>query len=184
MIKGAVRGQRVYERRFDHDEALRRKTAGESVASLAREYGVTENAVWQAISPATKESNRRAMAALRARGRCERCGGWKNGATKAKHCKRCSADLRITTATETTLQCISCKEFKPDNDFPFSRSVAEFRRGRHTECRVCQTISRRKRRHKSIEATRAYDRAYKRRKRWEQMTPLQRATLKSEEAPE
>ncbi len=165
MIKGATRGKRVYTRKFDHDEAKRRKEAGESVASLAREYGVTPHAVWMVVSPKSKADNLRAQAKLRAKGRCERCGGWKHGATAAKVCQRCAADLKITTVTETTLQCIRCKEFKPDAEFPFNRAESAIRRGRHGECRACNTIARREHRQRNREADNKYQREYKRRRR-------------------
>lgn len=157
---------RVYQRKFDHEDALRRKEAGETVASLAREYGVSESAVWAAISPRTKACNLRAAAARRERGRCERCGGWKHGGTPAKLCASCAMDDRATGVREHELHCFSCGEWKPDAEFPYNKGGQQRRRGRHSQCRVCQTIARRDHRRRNREAARAYERArYARRKR-------------------
>jgi transposase-like protein len=45
----SARRNRVYERKFNHEEAVRRHDAGASYSTLAREYGVTPMTVRRVV---------------------------------------------------------------------------------------------------------------------------------------
>ena len=53
----------------------------------------------------------------------------------------------VTSVREDTLKCSSCRMWKPDDAFT-SNVSDKHRRGRHNQCTPCQTIARRKYRHK------------------------------------
>lgn len=158
---------RVYHRKFDHDEAKKRYEAGESVAGMAREFGVHVSAVWQVVSPRIVESQRRLHERLRAAGECERCGGWKNGLTQTALCHKCAMADRVTSVRPTTLRCGTCREWKSDGEFAGARTNPA-RRDRHDQCRPCSTKARREYRQRNREADNAYERAYRARRRAEQ----------------
>lgn len=143
---GKERGARGYQRRFDHDEARRRYAAGESVAALAREYGVTESAVYLVVSAKQAASARALHERYRTADRCERCGAVKSLFSRytsgSRLCRSCAMDDRATSVREGELRCSSCGEWKPDDDFPRNRSARLRRRGRHNQCRSCQTNAR------------------------------------------
>lgn len=46
---------RVYKRRFPHEEAIERHRLGESISAIARSYGVTPQAVRRIVIPGEKE---------------------------------------------------------------------------------------------------------------------------------
>ncbi len=169
LIKGAKFGKHQYFRKFDHDEAKRRNAAGESAASLAREYGVSTTAVLAVVSQRIRASMDRAKERIRQSGRCERCGGPKNGLSSYSHganlCRSCAFDDLATSVRDTELRCSKCREWKPDEDFPRNRSESIRRRGRHDQCRACNTIARRAHRRRNREADNTYQREYNRRRR-------------------
>lgn len=99
--------RRIYERKFDWTDARRRYAAGESMLSLAKEYGVNPSAVQRVIrlpeyrvAAATPEQ----MAALSALARdqvpCPRCERPMSRA--ATLCKPCHGETRAFA--ETTLR--------------------------------------------------------------------------------
>jgi hypothetical protein len=158
-------GSRIYQRAFNYDEARARHRAGETCAQLAAEYGVSSTRVWQVINP---EGGRRAAEASEAwsrSGKCPDCGGPMRRNGRSQRCRPCYLLLRATTVRPTELQCSTCREWKPDDAFPFNRRESFTRRGRHGQCRTCQTIARRSYRQRHPEASRAYDRAYKAKRR-------------------
>ena len=65
-------------RRFDHEEARRRFAAGESLASLARAFGVSWSAVQHAVDAEARARDRAAGRRFTERhhvAECEECGG-------------------------------------------------------------------------------------------------------------
>lgn len=156
-------------RTFDYDEARRRHAAGESYASLGREFGVSQQAVTRACDDGVRTRMDRASAEWIRSGRCPDCGrpATRHGLQKQLRCRTCAAHLKTTSVRDSELQCVVCREWKPDDEFP--RSVAEpQRRSRHTNCRACCTVQRREYRQRNPEKERAYQRAYKRKRRAEQ----------------
>jgi ribosomal protein S27E len=150
---------RVYKRRFDWDEARRRRAEGESISALAREYGVSIMAVYYAVNDEARarmaETNYRWVRSAR----CPDCGAQttRHSATEDRRCVNCAAIARATSVREDELQCITCREWKPDDQFPSDyRRIA--RRGKHRQCRPCQTKARRDYRHRHREAEAAYSR--------------------------
>lgn len=49
-----------------------------------------------------------------------------------------------TSVRPDALRCVTCHEWKSDEDFPLDAGGRKARRGRHKECRPCGTISRQK----------------------------------------
>jgi predicted RNA-binding Zn-ribbon protein involved in translation (DUF1610 family) len=138
-VLGKTRGRRQYVRAFDYEEARRRHANGESVSDLAREYGVSSDRVRQVVFP---EVGRRADERKAAyRYVCPDCGE-RIATRKNARCRPCSVVRMRVSVREDTLQCVTCQQWKPDEDFPSNRSE-EHRRGRHTSCRSCQTINKR-----------------------------------------
>lgn len=134
---------------FDHEEALRRHAAGESVAALATEYGVTPQAIYYVIAltdPMRRDgylSYNRKWQRDRYRKPCVRgCGrlAWHQRGSEGV-CRRCRNAERATTVRATELLCTRCGEWKVDDDFPGAANNVG-RRGRHSLCRVCQTKAR------------------------------------------
>ncbi len=161
---------RIYQRKFDHGQAKRRYEAGESVAEMAREYGVSENAVYRVVSPGTRAAYDRFYASLKGKGRCDRCGEPMNQGSRyagSRQCQKCCDDDRATSVRPGVLLCFGCREWRPDEEFPRNRSTTVRRRGRHASCRACSTAQRRDYRQRNREASNAYDREYKRKRRAE-----------------
>lgn len=48
-----------------------------------------------------------------------------------------------SSATQDSLRCVTCREWKPDASFPLNRATNIVRRGRHKQCRACHTIAKR-----------------------------------------
>jgi hypothetical protein len=144
---------RFYERKFDHDEARRRHAAGEGVAALARDYGVSYTAVQEVVDSAFRE-----RAAERSRisqhTTCERCGA---ECLKETHrarrsgvrrlCRRCIMRerrecVRVDEQTGKVLEvyCSTCKSWKPPDAFGRGSRYKDLREGGfHSGCRPCLT---------------------------------------------
>lgn len=167
---------RVYTRKFDWDEAIRRREAGETYPAIAKAFGVSVAAVRMAVNPAERERMARTSSAWVRGARCPDCGTQttRNRKGEDNRCTQCATRLRATSVREEELQCTRCQEWKPDEDFPMNRSETPLRRYRHGLCRACSTIARREYRQRHPEAQRAYDREYYLRKR----SPMQRATAR------
>jgi hypothetical protein len=150
---------RVYVRTFDHEEAIRRREAGESVADLAAEYGVTANAIYLATNPAWRQKQVDYHREWRT-GSCEECGGpaMRLVGGKKQHnkdgrtlCFRCRSDAkreRLRFDELGALAAVRCvhedcangqRWQSPDNFTrgPRHREVREG--GIHSQCRSCQT---------------------------------------------
>ncbi len=154
---------RVYVRRFDHEEAAVRHAAGESIRALARDYGVTVNAVRCVVIPGEKA--RQNVYAKRWRtGTCERCSGpaMRLIPGKKEHnpdgrvlCQRCRSRemrkrLRVDPATRTyKLECGRCKQWKPVDEFGarVRKALADGRAPKYV-CTACATAARTAYRHR------------------------------------
>ncbi len=157
---------RVYVRKFDWDEARRRHAAGESYAALAREYGVSNSAVQLACKDYLRARDQARASAWQSNGVCPVCGGRasRNRTTGQHRCMRCASVAAATSVRDGELRCGTCREWKPDDDF--SRSASDSaRRERNGTCRACGTVAKREYRARNRERERAYDRAYRRRRK-------------------
>lgn len=138
----------MYQRRFDHEQAQARHTAGESYSSIARDLGVSVDAVRRVCDPRVKVSMEAASLAWHRRRR-ELCRGgcgrlvWVSTRRDATgFCPGCLQRERCESARLGELRCARCHEWKPDDEFPRRRET-KTRRGRHGLCRRCQTAARR-----------------------------------------
>lgn len=154
MITHIGKNGRTYTRSFDHDEARKRREVGESVASLAEEYGVTTNMVYLATSPASYERNKRAaLAWTRANARALCKGGcgrlvWTHTKGRTGLCTECAGKAKAKTVRPGALFCCRCGEWKRDDEFPKHRRN-KARRQRAALCRPCQTEARQEHREKT-----------------------------------
>jgi hypothetical protein len=132
---------RVYRRKFDHEQAQIRHAAGETVTALAREYGVSFQAVKRVVDLRTRarmaEQTRRYLMS----GVCVDCG--KEGVSiHGPRCRACASQLKANSVRADTLRCTTCRRWLPDSDFP-RRGANKARRQRHKQCRECNTVARR-----------------------------------------
>lgn len=155
---------RVYQRRFDHEEAAGRHAAGESLAALAREYGVTASAVGYAVWPGAK-ARRRLYAMEWRTGRCEACGGpaMRLVGTKTKYnrdgrclcagCRSVARRERLRFDRGGVLEAVRCvnrdcangERWQPPENFTRGEKFRDVRPGGiHGSCRACQTRTRRR----------------------------------------
>lgn len=155
---------RIYHRRFDHEEALARRAAGESVAELAAEYGVTTTAIYK-ITPEAKARDLRRHREWRWRdSSCEVCGKPAMRVVQGKAvnnpdgrclCRRCRADekrerLRFDELGElgavrcSNLDCANGQRWQQPENFPRGTRHREVREGGiHSQCRACGTRAKR-----------------------------------------
>lgn len=141
MVTKSTKRNRVYQRRFDHEEAQRRFAAGERLTSLAREFGVSTAAVRRVVVPGQRERMYRQSRVKQMSGVCVDCG--KTGiAKRAKRCMDCSATHRLKTVRPTTLRCSICKEWLEDTAFRKGETCSESRRFRSRTCRECDSRAR------------------------------------------
>lgn len=150
-LPGASRGGRVYFRKFDHDEARARHEAGETMAAIAADYGVSYNAIWQVIR------DWKSQPLAQKREFCVDCGEYCSKPIEGHEprCIRCAtAHYLATSVRADTLRCTTCRAWKPDTDFsPHTKRYA--RRGRHLQCRACNTAAKRAWRARVASATTA-----------------------------
>lgn len=170
MIEGKRVKGRTYLRKFDWDEARRRHASGESKSALAREYGVSVQAVRLAVDPEEYERSRQRTVEWHRQSSCPDCGKPTTRTRKGedRRCEACAHLALASSVREHELRCFSCKKWLPDDSFPFARSKKHrARRYRHRQCRSCLTIARQDHRRRNREAENAYQREYKRRRRAE-----------------
>lgn len=157
----AATRQRIYVRKFDYDEARRRYGAGESIRSLAREFGVADGTIKRAVDPVFRKVFDAKSAANNMSGICESCG--KEGVTSAAHrrssghddghvlCIKCRGmlrrkKLRLSADGVLLVECWGCHEYKPVNAF-FPRVARRLAEGKPLSrvalCRACETARRR-----------------------------------------
>lgn len=135
---------RVYERKFDWDEARARHAAGESYKELAREFGVSTTAVQRVCDDALRARMDAASRAWIAAGNCPECGAPATRAGGQRRCRDCAMRRLATSVRHDAILCFGCRLWKADEDFPFDRHPSHrARRQRHSYCRVCQTAARR-----------------------------------------
>ena len=136
-------------RKFDRSEMDRLLAGGFTQTEVARELGVTSSAISQAVrrrDPGRKtEMNRyqREWQREHKRKPCKAgCGRlvWQIG-NRSGMCRRCYELARNEDVRPSMLRCSDCGEWKVDDQFPRQRARI-VRRGRATQCRVCQTIAR------------------------------------------
>jgi len=133
-------------RRFDYEEARRLyETSGLTQREVGLLFGVSETAIFWAVHPEALQKARRRESEWTRGGRCPDCGGPSTRHSKAqsRRCRKCTDARRATSVrADGTLRCGNCREWKPSEAFPFSRSKNKARGGRSLQCRACQTILR------------------------------------------
>jgi predicted Zn-ribbon and HTH transcriptional regulator len=154
-------------RKFDWDEAARLYETGLTYEEIAEALGVSSSAVWLALNPEARARGDARKWQWQREARCPDCGAQttRTHIGADSRCKRCAALARATSVRATELRCMTCREWKPDEEFPSNRAATKVRRGRHRQCRICQTVARRDHRARNREADNAYSREYKRRRR-------------------
>lgn len=142
MVTRSKKRKRVYQRKFDHDQARKLYKEGASVYSLARRFNVTTNAVRRVLDP---EIRRRMDATTRRyamQGVCQLCGR-DDISNNATVCRDCMPIYYATTVREDTLLCSKCHKWKPDEDFQLTPSKRlHARRKRRYQCRACMNKAR------------------------------------------
>lgn len=156
-----------HKHRFDWEEAKRLRLEGLSWSRIGKRLGVSATAVQRVCDSKTYEQMMQAAAKWQQGGICPDCGKQTTlrAGGVALRCTPCASKLRATSVRETTLHCSSCGKWKPDAAFAFNRAGRKVRRGRHNNCRPCNTIIRRDYRKRNRERERAYDRQYRRKRR-------------------
>jgi len=133
-------------RSFDWDEAKRLRKTGLTYNELGDRFGVSASAVRLACDDRARARLRAASYEYQRGGSCIDCGASisRNASRPALRCRQCANLAQSTTVADKTLRCCTCGEWKPDNDYCYTRGGStKVRRGRHKECRSCQTIARR-----------------------------------------
>lgn len=150
---------RVYVRKFDHDEARARYAAGETIRALADGYGVTWNAVQRVVKPESYAAHLEASRRWRT-GTCEMCSGPAQRLVTGKKqhntdgrvlCVTCRAktrrkQIRLGADGEILVECWSCRTWKPVTEFGprvTRRLINDKALGRTACCRACETAARR-----------------------------------------
>lgn len=161
----STKRHRVYHRMFDHDEARSLREEGWTYQALAGRYGVLEAAVIRVCDPRVnarmQEQSKRSLRRRRrpCLGGCGRLVWWHgNTSTRSGKCSRCIAAERTTQDVRVSeLRCTSCREWKPDAEFPtYKASIA--RRGRNAMCRACCATARREHRKRKPDLEREQNR--------------------------
>lgn len=145
---------RVYQRAFDHDEAIALHAADPktwTLQRLAEHFGVSDSAIDRVVNPRRRKQMQEHSNRWLHENRREPCKGgcgrlvWTTVKGRSGLCPRCLGLSLATTVRPDSLRCSACHEWKPDAEFPRKRATIA-RRGRHQECRRCQTITRQRRR--------------------------------------
>jgi hypothetical protein len=162
---------RVYERKFDWDEARRLREEGESYTKLGARFGVSASAIYFACNPKAYEAARVRSSAAQRSGICVVCGercSWNRAQQTAPRCRRCAALDRTTTVEWDDhgaigrIRCHVCHVWKDVDEFAPSQRYSGAR-----TCRVCNTrIKRESRARPEVrERERVRDRERRRRQR-------------------
>lgn len=147
LVTVSTKRKRVYTRQFDHEEAIARRKAGESVIKLAREYGVSETAIRRVLNPdLRKRMNELSLKSIMS-GTCVDCG--KQGISRhGDRCVPCAQIHRTTSVREDTLRCDRCQRWLSDESFGSAPGRFPHRRNRRRRCRQCDTWERKQYREK------------------------------------
>lgn len=147
----AFMDSRAALRRFDHDDARALYARGWSLVDLAEHFDVSPAGIRRVVDPAHRATvdRREAERQRQIAGSC-RCGRPMTYASMARHrrlgqaprCQRCEGADRQRTARPRTLLCTTCDQWQPDDAFPFDERRIS-RRGRHSQCRLCNTNAKR-----------------------------------------
>lgn len=144
---------RVYERKFDWDEARRLCAEGLSYDQIGARLGVSGTAVYRVVVPGIRERMNAASVAWTRGGTCPDCGKIGVSRTrldKSRRCVDCAHKKMVTSVRDGELLCFGCREWKPDHDFPRNRGKrARVRRDRHNFCRGCQAPMRQRSRERA-----------------------------------
>jgi hypothetical protein len=133
---------RVYERKFDWDEAARLRERGMPVRVIAAKFGVSAAAVYLALDPALRARDHVRTAQWQRSGTCPECG---SPCTRGYRCRGCANRAQATSVRPAALHCVTCGEWKPDEAFPRDAAKTNVvRRGRHRQCRPCNTEEKRR----------------------------------------
>lgn len=157
---------RVYERKFDWDEARHLRAGGLTYAAIAERFGVTTQAVVFACDDEARARQRVRHAAWRASGRCADCGT--QNTKDSERCIACAGKARRTrfrydaSGQLIAVRCAICKSWKPSSEYAKNAAESE---GLHAQCRNCNTAMKRRWRAANREWQRASDREYRRRRR-------------------
>lgn len=147
---------RVYERKFDRDEMLRLLDEGLTQREVADRFGVHVNAVWQAkmrLDPERREQSNAYSREYMVRrkesgelGRCIDCGratwGIYGGGGPRLRCRGCANKQRTKNVRPDSLRCSCCGVWDVDEAFSTTPSNV-WRRGRNSECKVCDAARKR-----------------------------------------
>lgn len=160
---GKVRGKRQYIRKFNYEEAIRRHESGESVNSLAVEYGVAWASVKRVVDPEWGAAFDARAASFR--WKCPDCGT--DVTQKGSRCNPCAALALSTTVDGDLLLCNRCHRWLAEDAFSLNRNhVGPYaRKHRRRQCRACDTDLRRDYRRRNPEVDREATRRYRQRKR-------------------
>lgn len=166
---------RIYERRFDWDEARRLRRQGLAYEEIARRLGVTGAAVARVCDPRIRDRMASTTAAWMASGTCEVCGARcsRNSARAYMRCAECANEEKRDLAREALLNergwvlCTRCGEHKPMSHFSVDRDKRRSLGGLRQFCRACETAAKRDWRRRNQERAKAYDREYRAHRRAE-----------------
>jgi hypothetical protein len=157
----SVARNRVYQRKFDHEECIRLRTERPKLwtyKKLAEHFGVSQAAIERVCKPQVraKMDAQSKLHRERLRRPCIQCGKpgvWAHTKGRTGLCSRCAgARIADPNVRETELRCTRCGEWKPDEEFPKATAGKGLaRRGHRTFCRACATEVRREFRHRKPE---------------------------------
>ena len=167
----STKRNRVYSRKFDHDEAIRLRAEGWTWQSLADHFGVVPQAVRRVVNPTVRKrmdkNTKERFKAL-----CGDCGrecthNW--WTKRARHdrvvCFHCSQirtreeNLLTRLDPDGNIRCSKCGEHRTHDMYRFDRGFPV------SHCRTCETASRRANREANVERERAYMREYHRKRK-------------------
>lgn len=157
LVTVSKKRNRVYRRRFDHDEARRlRNEEGLSYTALAKRFGVSPTAVQRVcdldVRTRMEETRRRHLYTA-----CSVCGGPASKYVRPTSprpdgvvlCTRCAAKENRTRfrydelGALAAVRCTTCKRWLEPGEFCRARGKSE---SLHGSCRACNTAHRRERR--------------------------------------
>lgn len=158
LITVTPKRKRVYQRKFDHEQALELLDAGGSVQAVAEKFGVSTSRIYQIrhrrADPGWWERDadrRRKWTRENQRAPCAGgCGTmvWMAQEGRSGFCPSCVRTVGYVTDDE--LMCHGCREWKPDEEFGYSPSYPRGRRHRASRCLKCLREKRRERRRRGL----------------------------------